>query len=253
MTASSEMPALPPKPPLAFWAPVASLLLSGASVLSGAGSQTVWQLIRASGVLTYLLLSLTVIAGLLISSRSISGRQSRIDSFEVHGFMSLLVLGFGSFHATALLFDNFVGFSPREVLIPFTSGYRPLAVGFGSLTLYLSFIIYASFWARRAIGVPAWRVLHYGSFPAFAFATYHGLFAGSDTSADWMMAIYFGAMALVAGLLMYRVLITLEGKRKDEIEALGPFAIASLTGLPPETQLSHPAAMQGDTPPSSPP
>jgi len=223
MTPAVRAEARPPaSPPLVFWAPVVSLLLAAVVVLSGAGSETVWHLIRASGVVTYLLLSLTVVAGLLISSRSLPSGQPRTDFYEVHNFTSLLVLGFGSFHAAALLFDSFVGFSPREVLIPFTSDYRPLAVGFGGLTLYLSAVIYASFWARRAIGTRAWRVLHYGSFLAFGLATYHGLFAGSDTSADWMLMIYFGAMAFVGGLLMYRILITTEGKRTGSIELIEP-------------------------------
>jgi hypothetical protein len=66
----------------------------------------------------------------------------------------------------------------------------------------------------------AWRLLHYTSFVAFVLATYHGLFAGSDAGATWMLAIYFGAMALVGGLLMYRVLIMSEAPSSAAEELL---------------------------------
>jgi predicted ferric reductase len=203
-----------------LWAPAASALLAGAVVVSGAGSQTVWDLIRASGIVAYVLLTLTVLAGLLVSSRSLPSGQSRIDFFEVHTFTSLLVLAFGSLHAAALLFDRYVGFSPREVLLPFASDYRPLAVGFGGLTLYLSAAVYGSFWVRRLIGMGTWRLLHYSSFLAFVLATYHGLFAGSDAGSTWLLGVYFGSMALVGGLLMYRVLIMSDERPSPVLEQL---------------------------------
>ena len=105
-----------------------------------------------------------------------------------------------------LLFDSYVGFSPTQILIPFTSSYRPVSVALGTMTLYLSAIIYGSFWLKRFIGQRGWRTLHYGSFLAFAGATYHGILSGADTSAPWMLAIYLVAIAVVIGFLAYRLL-----------------------------------------------
>jgi len=149
---------------------------------------------------------LSMVAGLLVRHRTLPPGRPRVDVFEVHTFLSLLVIGFASFHAVMLLFDSYVGFSPTQILIPFTSSYRPVSVALGTMTLYLSAIIYGSFWLKRFIGQRGWRTLHYGSFLAFAGATYHGILSGADTSAPWMLAIYLVAIAVVIGFLAYRLL-----------------------------------------------
>jgi methionine sulfoxide reductase heme-binding subunit len=181
-------------------------LLVAAVTLSGAGATTVWYVIRAAGIVAYLLLTLSMVAGLLVRHRAMPPGRPRVDVFEVHSFLSLLVLGFATFHALMLLLDSYVGFSPTQVLVPFTSSYRPVSVALGTMTLYLSTIIYGSFWLKRFIGQRGWRTLHYGSFLAFAGATYHGILSGADTSAPWMLAIYLVAIAIVVGFLAYRLI-----------------------------------------------
>ena len=200
---------------LGLLAPLASLLLVLVVTLSGAGPTTVWYVIRAAGIVAYLLLTLSMAAGLLVRHRALPPGRPRVDAFEVHSFLSLLVLGFASFHAFSLLLDGYIGFSPSQVLLPFTSSYRPISVALGTLTLYLVAVIYGSFWLKRFIGQRGWRTLHYGSFVAFAGATYHGILSGADTSAVWMLAIYLAAIALVLGFLAYRLLFEEEGVRSS--------------------------------------
>jgi sulfoxide reductase heme-binding subunit YedZ len=192
---------------LSLLVPAASLLLVLAVTASGAGSTTVWYVIRAAGIVAYLLLTLSVVAGLGVRNRTMPPGRSRVDLFEVHTFLSLLVLGFASFHALTLLLDSYVGFSPTQILVPFTSSYRKVSVALGTLTLYLTAVVYVSFWLKGLIGQKGWRLLHYGSFAAFAGATYHGILSGADTSAAWMIAIYLISIVLVVGFLAYRVVI----------------------------------------------
>jgi sulfoxide reductase heme-binding subunit YedZ len=189
-----------------FLLPLAALLLDLAVAVSGASSQTVWYTIRATGIIAYVLLTLCVVIGLLISNRLLPSGRIRVDFFEVHSFMALLVLAFGGFHALALLVDNYIGFSPSQVFIPFTSTYRPASVALGILGFYATAVIYASFWARRLIGYQAWRVLHYGSFLTFIAVTMHGILSGADASSSWMVMIYAASAGAVALLTSWRIL-----------------------------------------------
>lgn len=188
-----------------FLLPLAALLLDVSIATSGASSQTVWYVIRAAGVIAYVLLALTVVCGLLISNRLLPAGRLRVDFFETHSFLALLVLAFGGFHAMALLVDSYVGFSPSQVLVPFTSTYRPVSVALGILGFYGSAIIYASFWARRLIGYRAWRYIHYGSFLAFVAITMHGILSGTDAGSAWMLLVYAISVGTVAMLTLMRL------------------------------------------------
>jgi predicted ferric reductase len=165
----------------------------------------IWYVVRASGVIAYVLLTATVLAGLAISGKALPNGQPRGDANEIHSFAALLSLGFASIHGVGLLLDSYIGFGPLQVLVPFTSAYRPVAVAAGILGFYLMAIVYLSFWARKRIGYQAWRKLHYASFGSFLFAGAHGIVSGTDTGEVWMLGIYVVSLASVFGLLGYRI------------------------------------------------
>ncbi len=73
---------------LTFGLPLASALLAGVFVVAAPGSNTVWYLIRAAGVVSYALVTVTVIGGLLVSNRPLPAGQPRADVFDVHRFLS---------------------------------------------------------------------------------------------------------------------------------------------------------------------
>jgi predicted ferric reductase len=187
-------------------APIVALVFVAAVLLSGATSQTAWYVVRGTGVIAYLLVTLSVVVGLLMSNRMASPGRTRVDLYEIHSFAALLGLAFASVHGLALLLDTYIGFSPMQLIVPFTSSYRPLAVAFGMVAFYLSAMVYGSLWLRPHIGYRAWRTLHYASFLAFVGASLHGMMSGTDTSTLWMFAIYAGSIGVVTFLLFYRVL-----------------------------------------------
>ena len=166
---------------LHYLAPVLALILDVVVLASGASSQTTWYVIRASGIVAYVLLTLSVAAGLLITNKVLPSGRPRVDAFEVHNFAALLVLGFVSIHMVALLLDAYIGFSPIDILLPLSSTYRPLAVAGGILGLYVTLIVYGSVWVRKHIGYKTWRTIHFASFAAFLMAALHGIFSGADT------------------------------------------------------------------------
>jgi predicted ferric reductase len=163
-----------------------------------------WTTARAAGVTAFIALSLDVAFGLFLSTGAFDRVLSRARSVEIHRWLSSAALAMIGVHSLVLVFDRFVHFDVIDALVPFTSGYRPFAVGLGVLAAYGALVLQASFLLRRRIGARAWRKLHYLSFVVFPVALAHGLFAGSDAGAWPMRALYLGAGTLVAGLALYR-------------------------------------------------
>jgi predicted ferric reductase len=177
----------------------------GAS-LFGPKPTVFWDLARSSAFAAYLLIWLSVVFGLLITNRLGRSWFSVQAMVDLHQFSSLLGLAFGLFHGLILLGDQYIGFTPLQVVIPFaSSNYQPFWVGLGQLALYLTVVVSLSFYVRKAITPAVWRAIHYVSFILYAFITVHGLLAGSDTLALPVLLTYVVTSSTVFLLMINRL------------------------------------------------
>jgi sulfoxide reductase heme-binding subunit YedZ len=166
---------------------------------------TFWLLARTSGLTAYVLLTMSVLAGLVLKSRPFrSLKQAAVT--DTHRFLALLGLGAIALHGTTLLLDQTIHLRPIALLVPGASPYRPLPVGVGVLAAELMVLVYASFSLRRWVGTRNWRRLHWATYAIFGAATAHGLAAGTDTAQPWAFAIYLAAVGSVAGATAWRAL-----------------------------------------------
>jgi sulfoxide reductase heme-binding subunit YedZ len=166
---------------------------------------TFWLLARSAGLTAYVLLTLSVLAGLVLKSRPFRGLKPAVVT-DTHRTLALLGLGALALHGTALVLDQTVRMPVWALVVPFTSTYRPLATSIGVLAAELMILVYASFSVRKRIGPKNWRRLHWATYAIFAGATVHGLMAGTDTQRPWAFALYLGAVASVAAATAYRAL-----------------------------------------------
>ena len=134
---------------------------------------TFWLLARASGVTAYVLLTLSVLAGLVLKSRPFA-RFRAATVAEVHKTLALTGLGALALHAVALVLDTTVKVSLPALLVPGLVAYRPAAVAAGVIAAWLLVLITASFWVRKRIGMRMWRRLHWFTYALFGLATIHG-------------------------------------------------------------------------------
>ena len=174
-----------------------------------------WDVTRAGGFTTYVLLTLAVIVGLALSTQIQSpSRWPRLLNSELHNFLTLLSTIFLVVHVLAAWIDPFTKFGWSEIFIPFASHYRPEWMAFGIVGLYLGIAIGISTWLRPHIGYKWWRRLHVLTLGIFVLATIHGIGTGSDTQTWWALSIYLVSIALVGSLFFWRMLFLNKGKRK---------------------------------------
>jgi methionine sulfoxide reductase heme-binding subunit len=167
---------------------------------------TFWLLARASGLTAYVLLTLSVLAGLVVKSRPFGRAVKTSSTTDVHRYLSLLGLGMLALHGVTLVLDATVHISPAALVVPFASGYRPAAVAAGVVTAELMALVIASFSLRRWIGGRNWRRLHWATYLVFLLGTVHGLAAGTDSTQPWALGLYLGAVGSVAFATSWRVL-----------------------------------------------
>ena len=189
--------------------------------ISGTEPKVFWFLSRATAITAFMVLWFSMAWGLLLSGRLAQLWPGTPIANDLHQFTSWLGLGFGLLHGLLLMGDRYIHFSLLQVLLPFsTDNYRPLWVGLGQLTFYLWLVIILSFYIRKRIGPKVWRGIHYASFVAFIFALFHGLFSGSDSTALWMQAMYWGSAVSLLFLTFFRIIYIREQKQQRQVSAV---------------------------------
>ncbi len=164
-------------------------------------TQTWWYLARAGGIVAWALLSASVLWGLALSTRILGPRPRPNWMLDLHRFLGGLAVTFTGLHVLGLVLDSYVEFGPVEILVPFTGDYRPTAVAWGVIGMYLLLAVEVTSLLRRRLSRRAWRATHLLSFPLFVFATVHGFTAGTDAGAGRPLTYAMAAVtAAVIGL-----------------------------------------------------
>ena len=204
-------------------------------------SHLVWDTARAAGFTTFLLLTLSVALGLVLSARWKGRGWPRFVTNELHRFATLLALVFLGIHVTAVWVDPFTHFGAAAVFVPLTTNYRPVWTALGIVGLYLVLAIWLSTLLRRVIGYPWWRRLHGLAFVLYAFAFLHGIGAGSDSHTTWGAAIYIGSISLVGVLTVWRIAAV------DQLQRTSRSNVTTSRRTRPssESRRSSPAATSG--------
>jgi predicted ferric reductase len=140
-----------------------------------------WYVARAAGIVTWGLLVASMTWGLLYATRVLGRRVAPWWLLGVHRFLGALAVVFAAVHVVALLADDYVRFTVRDVLVPFVGPWHPLAVGWGVIAMYLLVAVEVTSLAKASLPHRVWRVVHLASYPVFALATIHALAAGTDT------------------------------------------------------------------------
>jgi sulfoxide reductase heme-binding subunit YedZ len=166
-----------------------------------------WIEARASGMLAFALLTVSVIAGLVLKSRPFGTALKPATVTDTHRFLALLCLGATGIHGVALVLDSTVHIGIAGLLVPGFSSYRPLWVGVGIVAAELMVLVYASFSQRKRIGAKNWRRLHWATYGIFVAMVVHGVMSGTDTTAPWALAMYLGAIGTVVTAIAWRALM----------------------------------------------
>jgi hypothetical protein len=217
-----------------------------------AGPTAFWYLTRSTGVVTLILLTLTVALGIANVRRVQTERVPRFVFDAVHRNASLIAIAFLLVHVITSLLDGFAPIRLLDVVIPFGSAYRPLWLGFGALAFDLLIAVALTSVFRRRLGYRAWRAAHWLAYASWPVAVLHGLGTGSDTKTTWMLALTGVCVSVVIVAVVTRAWAGWPehvGQRATAIAASAAVPVGLLVWLP-SGPLAAGWAMRAGTPSS---
>jgi hypothetical protein len=169
-------------------------LAAGGSIVpvvsAGEAEDRLWLAARASGLVAYGALVVTIAFGTLMSHpRNKTAWRLSARLFPWHETLTLFVLSFVAVHVGSLVVDPYAGIGIGGALIPGLSSYRSVPVALGVLALYA--VILTALTARFVRLLPAgrWLTVHRVAVAVFVLAWMHGVGSGTDTPVfGWVYA-----------------------------------------------------------------
>lgn len=112
---------------------------------------------------------------------------------------------FTAVHVVAVLSDTFVAFALADVLVPMRSAWRPGAIAWGVVAMYLLVAVDLSSRLRRYVPDRAWRSVHTAGFGLFVSATVHAGQAGTDATNPVALGLAASLIVTILGLSYWRI------------------------------------------------
>src|SRR6516225_5160138 len=164
-----------------------------------------WYATRAAGLVTLLLLTASVLLGVMTAGRFSSDKWPRFLTVGLHRNISLLVLIFLALHIGTTVVDTYTSIPAAAAFVPFASSYKAPWLGLGAVAVDLLIAVVVTSLLRRRLGFRAWRRLHWLAYACWPIALAHGLGTGTDRKTLWVFAATLGCAAAVAVAATWRV------------------------------------------------
>jgi len=164
-----------------------------------------WFATRATGLIALVLLTGTVVLGILTSVRFATPAWPRFVTVWMHRNLSLLTITFTALHVLTTITDPFASISPVSAVVPFTSGYRRIWLGFGAVAFDLLLAVLVTSLLRTRISPRVWRAVHWAGYVCWPVALVHGLGTGTDGATRWVLAITAVCALAVAATGVWRL------------------------------------------------
>lgn len=165
--------------------------------------QIFWYITRSSALISWLGAALSMVVGLMTSSRLLGRRPTIPWLVDLHrGFAGLSVV-FLLIHMISLYLDGFVQFGLLDLLVPWVAtvpGLTRSSMAYGVIAAWLIAIVQVTSYAKDRLPSDVWRTVHLTSFASLGFGTLHAIEAGSDVDNPIILAI--GVSVLAALLLV---------------------------------------------------
>ena len=174
-----------------------------------------WYVTRASSLIAWVLLTVSVVLGILLSTRVLRKIDNPAWLQDLHRYVSGLALIFVGLHMVSLMLDDFVHFSLAELLIPgATAGSsvssvqaKTIPIMLGIFAVYLMVAVQATSWLMNKLPRRFWKGLHYSSYVALILVTFHAAFSGTDVSQLWYKSLAIVLIGAASAAVLVRVII----------------------------------------------
>jgi sulfoxide reductase heme-binding subunit YedZ len=160
----------------------------------------VWYVMRATGLVSLVLLTVSFGLGLATSVRWRPAGSRLYVTTTIHRNASLLAVVFLAVHVAVAVVDPDAAVRLAAVVFP-VGGIWLVA---GTLASDLVVALVVTSLLRRRMNHRTWRAIHWSAYGAWPLAVAHGFGLGSDATTWWYSSVAVGCIAALAGVVTWR-------------------------------------------------
>ncbi len=168
-------------------------------------STSLWYATRASGLMTMILLTLTMVLGLVTTTRARARNWPGFAQQEIHRRISMIAVVFLAIHVLTSVLDTYVNIGMIAIVVPFTSVYGRFWVGVGANALDLMIAVIVTSLLRTRMRPGTWRAVHWLAYLSWPVALAHTFGMGTDAGELWVVALGVACVASVGIALWWRL------------------------------------------------
>ena len=183
---------------------IAANTASGSMLVQQAIVRTInswpWYVVRGSGLIAAVCLVFLILSGIGFITGHTFKFLEPITAWASHKALGIVLAISVALHIIGLLFDHFVPFNLINVLVPWSSNYKPVSIfGMNMGSLYVSLgvlafymialiTIYSLLWIDKK--PYSWKLTHLLSYLVFLFVFVHALYLGTDLAGGILRLIW---------------------------------------------------------------
>ena len=172
------------------------------------GSSLLWYSTRATGIVSLVLLTGTVMLGVTGTARAASVRWPRLITAGLHKNLALTSIALVAVHVLTTVLDPYAAISLAAVFVPFSSPYRPLWLSLGAVAFDLLLAVIVTSLLRDRLKHRSWQLVHLLVYVSWPIALWHGLGTGTDARLAWVLGINVACVAAVGWAVWWRLSLT---------------------------------------------
>lgn len=163
-------------------------------------NQVWWIASRSAGLISWTMLSLSIVWGLQLSTKTMKKAIKRPWLLGTHQTLGGLATVFLLVHTVTLLFDKFTNFNLIDLFVPFSSSWHPVWVAWGVVGAWMLIAVEVTSLIKKHLSKKVWHSIHMLSFLLWIVGTIHGFLSGPDSQT--MIAIATATFVAVPIFIM---------------------------------------------------
>jgi methionine sulfoxide reductase heme-binding subunit len=177
-------------------------------------SSYLWYATRATGLVAMILMTATVVLGIVTAKRAGGVRLPKFAQQDLHKRISLLTVAFLVMHILTSVLDTYVHIGWLAIVVPFASPYERFYVGLGAVALDLMAAVMISSLLRSHLNARTWRAIHWLSYGSWPVAIAHSIGSGTDIRLGWVDGLVGVCCLAVVAAATWRLAVPIVTARR---------------------------------------
>jgi DMSO/TMAO reductase YedYZ heme-binding membrane subunit len=177
-------------------------------------SPVLWYATRATGLVALVLLTVTMVLGIMTANRASTRAWPGFAQQDLHRRVSMITLAFLAGHVMTSVVDTYVHIGWAAVVVPFASSYKRQWIAVGTIGVDLLLAVAVTSVLRHRMSARTWRSVHWLAYLSWPVALGHAFGMGTDMRLAGVTVLAVACIVAVLAAVTWRAVVASMRRRR---------------------------------------